>query len=75
MNDSPAPDSYGYAEVGPVRVSGGYIPVARKYPKWKRSSVPGPGQYQDVDKCELIRPSFNISFDPEQQVIKKFGLD
>jgi hypothetical protein len=75
MNDSPAPDTYGYAGPEEIRASGGYIPIGRRFPKFKKSLIPGPGQYQETDKCELIHPSFNVNFDPEQQVIKKFGLD
>jgi hypothetical protein len=53
--------------------NGGFIGCAPP-PKVKESDVPGPAKYQDGSRCEMIKPSASVLFDPEQQPIAKFDL-
>lgn len=74
INDGPAPSQYGFAS-NPAKPVGGFISHASRFGKQKKSSVPGPGAYQDADKCNMIKHSYNVMFDPNNQPVQKFGLD
>lgn len=74
ISDTPAPSQYGFAEK-PTKSLGGVMSRASRFGKQKKSSVPGPDAYQDADKCNMIKQSFNVRFDPKNQPVQKFGLD
>lgn len=70
---SPGPGDYDDARE--VHTTGGLIPQASRFSKQKKSTGPGPDSYQNGDKCDMIKPSFNVKFDPAQQPYQKFGAD
>lgn len=65
MNDSPSPANYTVeTETTKKRVVGGQKVKARRFEKNSQNSKVGPGKYGGFE-CEMIKPSYNVKFDPE----------
>ena len=75
-NRDRSPGPADYVDEREERPLGGLIPQASRFEKKRKSMMtPAPDAYQNGDKCEMIKSSFNVKFDPAQQPYQKFGAD
>lgn len=65
INDSPSPANYTVeTETTKKRTVGGQKVKAMRFDSGPKNTKVGPGRYGKVN-CEMIRPSYNVKFDPE----------
>jgi hypothetical protein len=65
MSDGPSPDTYSTeTELTRARIVGGQRARGVRFAREPGISVVGPGRYGKL-KCDMLKPSYNVMFDPE----------